>query len=833
MRGNLVPTTEKFKRSLIWLLLFFMIAVLPLFVEQAAPAHGSTVPPVTTITLHKNLLPAGDPGDFELLFDDTIVVANTQVNPEGTQPIQNLADGVHKIKEKVKPGTVLTDYEKSIACTKNNAPLAAVLKSDGVWDINVIAGDSIDCTITNTRIPAQLTLTKSDGGNFARPGSDLNYALNYTNNGLGGANNVLLTETVPLHTTFNGPTGWSCAIDAPAGTTCTRLIPRVEGKGKPDAVGSVTFTVKVNSRLPAGVTQLSNTASIGDSNNPTAATATDTTPVIAAPKLLISKSAGGATVEPGKVLVYTLVYTNTGNQDATNVVINETVPPNTTFLATSGVAWTCADGSVAGTPCKFTVGNLAAGTGKGSLPFRVRVQTPLPENTLQIVNTATIGDDRTPNAATATENTAVDIETDISISKDDGGVSVRRGSNIVYTITYANHGNQAVNNLEISETVPVNTTFVGDAAQWSCAVGAPAATVCKHTVGSLAEGQTGSLTFTVNVDGALSGDVTQITNQVSIGRSGEPALDDSIDGTTIDRAPDLSLTKDDGDVTVAPGGTVVYLLTYTNLGSRPANNIVIEETIPTNSTVDAANSSPEWACNNLTCSYNLSNLASGASGMVKFAVKVKGDVANTITQLTNQATIRDDGSLGVDANLVDNTAIDTTPIVHADSNAALRVTLVDYLLVDLDVDSFVSPGDTLLYRLTLKNVGPGSVTNILIANKPDANSALIAGTVRTDRGQVATGNTDGDTEVKVDLSTPLLSGAEVTISFQVKVNTTVTGNQLVTQATVTFLNAVTGSAGNLSSDDPDTMLDADATLTPLGNTSQATGRIIYLPIVRR
>jgi len=828
MPGEFVPTMEKSKRNLIWWLLFFMIVALPLFVEQTARAEGGTVPD-TTIKLHKNLLPAGDPGAFELLFDTTIVVTNTQINPDGIQLFHNLTSGTYSIKEKAKAGTVLSDYEKSITCTKGVDPLAATLKSDGHWEIKVAPGDTIDCTITNTRIPAQLALTKSDGGNVARPGSDLNYILTATSNSNGGASNVLLTETVPLHTTFSGPASWNCTIGAPAGTKCTRLIPYVEAHKDT----FVTFTVKVNPRLDAGVTQLSNTASIGDSNTPTAATASDTTPVIAAPKLLIGKSDGGVVVEPGKVLVYTLVYTNTGNQDATNVVINETVPPNTTFLAMPDVAWSCADGSVAGTPCKFTVGNLAGGNGKGSLQFRVRVQNPLPENTTEIVNTATIGDDRTASAATATEKTPADIDTDISIVKDDGGASAKPGGDVVYTISYANNGNQVINNLEIIETVPDNTTFVGDTTQWNCTFGAPAATVCKHTVGSLGEGQTGSLPFTVKVNEILPVDVTQITNQVLIGQSGAPTLDDSIDVTTINRAPDLSLTADDGGLTVAPNGTVVYMLNYTNLGSRPATGIVIEDAIPTNTGFDTANSSPGWTCTIGICTYRVGNLASGASGTAKFAVKVNPEVSRDVVQVTNQATIHDDGSLGVDANLADNTSGDTTPIVHFNSDSALRVTLVDYLLIDFDADSQVSPGDTLLYRLTVENLSPEPVTNILIENRPDANSALVAGSVRTDRGQVITGNTAGDTAVKVDLSSPLPGGSGVTISLQVKVNADATGSRLVSQATVTFLNGVTGSAGNLSSDDPDTATDSDATLTPLSNTAPIAGRIIYLPLVSK
>ncbi len=120
--------------------------------------------------------------------------------------------------------------------------------------------------------------------------TDLNYVLSYTNNSNGGASNVLLTDTVPLHTTFVGPAGWSCASGAPAGTKCTWLIPRVDAH----TTGSVLFTVKVNAPLASRRHATDQYGAIGDSTNPNAATAKDTTPVIAAPKLLISKSDGGS-----------------------------------------------------------------------------------------------------------------------------------------------------------------------------------------------------------------------------------------------------------------------------------------------------------------------------------------------------------------------------------------------------------------------------------------------------------------------------------------------------------------------------------------------------------
>src|SRR3712207_8258775 len=53
---------------------------------------------------------------------------------------------------------------------------------------------------------------------------------------------------------------------------------------------------------------------------------TDTTPVTAQPDLTITKSDGGANAAPGSTVAYTLNYANAGNQNATGVVVTETVP---------------------------------------------------------------------------------------------------------------------------------------------------------------------------------------------------------------------------------------------------------------------------------------------------------------------------------------------------------------------------------------------------------------------------------------------------------------------------------------------------------------------------
>src|SRR5205085_8529989 len=130
---------------------------------------------------------------------------------------------------------------------------------------------------------------------------------------------------------------------------------------------TATFAVTVNGSLPAGTTQVSNTASIADDGangtDPTPGnnSGSDTTPITGAPDLSISNSDGGSSVAPGATATYTLTYANAGTLGATGVVLTETVPANSTFNSGASTAgWICVPNNNAGSTCTLAIGALPA-----------------------------------------------------------------------------------------------------------------------------------------------------------------------------------------------------------------------------------------------------------------------------------------------------------------------------------------------------------------------------------------------------------------------------------------------------------------------------------------
>ncbi len=635
--------------------------------------------------------------------------------------------------------TVLNPVDAGVNQLSNTASIA----DDGTNGPDPAPGNNTAADTTTVIAAPDLTLSKTDGDISAVPGQTFPYTLTLSNVGNQGATGVIITETVPLHTTFNAGAsspGWSCAPNNNAGSTCTLTVGALAGGG---ASTTRRFAVTVVPSLPAGVTQTTNTASLSDDGangaDPTPAnnTASDTTPLIAAPDLVLSKSDGGASVTPGGTVAYTLAYTNTGTRGATTVVLTETVPANTTFNAgASSAGWTCAPNNNAGATCTLAVGALNVGQ-SDSKTFAVTVVNPVAAGVNQLSNTARIGDDGTngmdptPANNTASDTTTVNAVPELSITKSDGGASAAPGVTVAYTLTYANTGNQGATGVVLSETVPLNSSFNTGAssAGWSCANGAPAGSTCTLSITALAAGGSGARTFAVTVVNPVPAGVSQLSNTASIGDDTTngtdpvPGNNTASDSTPINAAPDLTLTKTDGNISAAPGQTVAYTLTVTNVGNQGATGVVLSETVPLNSSFNAGASSAGWSCANgapagTTCTLAVGALTGGGTVASRtFAVIVNAPIAAGVTQLSNTAAVTDDGTNGADPTPANNTAADTTPITST----------VDLVLAKTDGGISAVPGQTVAYTLTVTNAGNQLLTGVVITERVPLGSTFNAG----------------------------------------------------------------------------------------------------------
>ncbi|MEM1246735.1 MAG: LruC domain-containing protein [Acidobacteriota bacterium] len=423
---------------------------------------------------------------------------------------------------------------------------------------------TLDLPILESDKTASL-LADADNSGTVSPGDTVRYEVALTNSGAGAATDLVLQDTPDANTSL---------VIGTVVVGGSEVVVSGNGAGDVDVhvtlaslaagqTSTVQYDVVVAPALAAGIETVTNqgvwTSTEVDpvaTDDPSVPGFADATivPVDAAPDLGVSKTDGDEDAIPTGLLTYQVTYANGGNQDATGVTVTETVPDHSIYLApNSNYAWSCPDGSPAGTQCVANVGSLAAGAG-GSFTFAVRVVDPLPGGVTALANTVTIqddgsnGDDLDLSDNQGSDTTPINASPGLTLTKSDGDAVALFGSPVVYTLSYSNDGNQVAQGVVLTETVPADTIFDAAASapsSWSCGDASSAGTECTLSLGQLAVGASGSETFAVRTlasagEGGLVQNTATIRDDGS-GASGQPVTESASDTTPV-RAPTLTKT---------------------------------------------------------------------------------------------------------------------------------------------------------------------------------------------------------------------------------------------------------------------------------------------------
>jgi uncharacterized repeat protein (TIGR01451 family) len=462
---------------------------------------------------------SGNSAAYELTFtdqfDDSLWLPGSLVPidvPPGFTLSENTAGGFitvtlatagnpGKPEEVLAPGeTVTVEFSMELV----NGGIVGVTQIDNTVNVEAtsLPGDdpgerTYTTDATDSLFFPDLALEKTwNGPSFpgpASPGDTLTYTLTLANTGLADATVVAITDVPDSIGEFIAgsvtASGAGVVVDGNApGDSELNVAYATLGAGN---TVTVSYQVRVPLPYPNGQTApqlLSNQANADSkeqqgivSDDPGTTDPDDPTVVdiVADPVMLISKDDQVALTAPGATIRYRIDYGNVGNQDATGVVISETVPANTLFSALGSTAgWSCPPRSGPGTRCDFTVGNLSLAP--GSVIFAVQVDDPLDAGVDEIINTVDISDDGiefdgstpVPSTDTAMEQTPIGgALPQLTIDKDDGGIGVSPGQRYSYQIDYANIGNQGATGVVITETVPEDVVFSATGSlptRWSC-----------------------------------------------------------------------------------------------------------------------------------------------------------------------------------------------------------------------------------------------------------------------------------------------------------------------------------------------------------------------------
>ncbi len=701
---------------------------------------------------------------------------------------------------------------------------------------------------------ADLAIAKT-GTAAVNQGGAVTYTIVVTNAGPSSVTAAPITDSVPANLT--GVT-WTCVS---AGTA---VCSTASGTGNAISLAaniaagggnSVTITVTGTATTPGSITNTATVATPAGTTDPTPGNNTSSQPTLITPlaDLTIVKT-GPATVVQGQPVTYTLTVTNNGPSAVTGATIADAVPSQFT-----GVSWSCANagtatcGSASGTGNAINLlADIAAGAGN-SVTITVTATATTATEPGSVTNTATVA----PPAGTtdpAPGNNSSSVPTTIfgipvitvtkadalQVDADGDGVP-SPGDTLRYTVTIANSGNGQATGVALSDVINANLQFVtgsqvltgGGTFAFTPGGGAPFGGSFVVTGATIPVASSLTLVYDTQVRNPLPAGVSQVRNQTLVSGSNFPSTPSNDPKTSapgdptvtpLTASPRIALDKEwtlavDADASgdASPGDTLQYTITVTNTGNQAGVGSVVNDVndpnvalvtgtvVVTQGTVTSGNVSGN------VVGADLGEIpGAGGDARVEYRVRIANPLPAGVTSVSNQATISGTNfpsTLSNDPRTPPGGDPTVTPIVAAPVPTAFKEAS---LVVDSDGDGIPSPGDTLLYTVTLRNAGNQNAANATYTDTVDANTTIVLGSVQSSQGAVTAGN-GGGANVAANLGT-LAALQSATVTYRVTINSPVPAgtNQVVNQGTL-------GATGvpPVRTDDPSTAATGDPTVVTI------------------
>ena len=314
------------------------------------------------------------------------------------------ATGNYSFDEVIRTVTWIVDLAKGESRTFY---VNAIVSGYGNVTNSLVVGNKT--TGVNVTVPE---IIPDKTANISNPnfGDNVNYTVTVTNDGIGDANNVVITDVLDKGLKFLNATG-NFTYDEKTGTI-TWIVDLAKGETK-------TFNVNVTV-LGYGV--LPNTVAVG---NKTAVRN------ITVPEIITVKEVNSSDIHIGDEITYTITVSNPGKINATNVVIRDILPEGLKFInASNGGVYDPVTGIIT------WILNITANS---TVDLTVDVCVNKSGN---ITNTVNVGN-KTSNC-TIESGDIVDLEIHIVADKSE----IYVGDNIVYTVTAINNGpSDAINTI--------------------------------------------------------------------------------------------------------------------------------------------------------------------------------------------------------------------------------------------------------------------------------------------------------------------------------------------------------------------------------------------------
>ena len=498
----------------------------------------------------------------------------------------------------------------------------------------------------------EVTGEKSAGSTvLATGGETIDYTISYTNTGNVPLSNLMIKDMLD-DAEFEGAIVENLAINGMANSGNI-----IQGVTIPNlAVGDtvyVTFKVTLAASLPTGDGILQNTALAisekGEEFEAETTVPTDAAPKLSGEKTITAESGAEAGIaEAGETLSYAISYTNTGNLDATDVIITDTLmdtefggvdPTNVTVIGGTTNTGTLKTG--------INVGTVAAGE-TVTVTFDVTLPSPLPAGNGILKNTATVTDpdpDKPGEIEVPTE-AAPELDGRKDVLDNNKNGRAESGEGLVYTITYTNTGNLATTDDIIIVDTLDDTEFLGAVVSDLMVDGVTNTgdITTGINVGKLEAGQTVTVTFTITLANPLPAGDGILKNIATV--NDIPLEKEIPTNATSELIGTKEVADESANGEAEAGEKLSYTITFENIGDlATSTDVIVRDTLDdtefVGSTITNLMVNGVINAGDITAGINTGILAPGESVVVTFDVTLANPLPTGDGILKNIATAND------------------------------------------------------------------------------------------------------------------------------------------------------------------------------------------------
>ena len=478
------------------------------------------------------------------------------------------------------------------------------------------------------------------------------------------------------------------------------------------------------------------------------------------PWLQVTKSGVHASqITAGSQIVYNIDVVNNSSVAAENVVVTDTAPANTTITSVIG-------GTNNNGVATWNVGTLAPGQ-RRTVSMIVTVNNGVANGTV-INNVANVT--YTGGSTPSNNYTVVVVDTqprdnfNIVKRSDKTGQNVTAGDIVKFYIDVTNTSSQAINGMQVYDTIPSGTEYVNNSANPSASLNG---STLNWIIESIAPGQTVTLSFDVRVTATYAMQVRNIATGVT-NTTSKPS-NEVVINVTGSGGTNVQLNKTGVHASqVTAGSQIVYNIEVVNNSAAAVENVVVTDTAPANTTITSVIGGTN---NNGVATWNIGTLAAGQRRTVTMIVTVNNGVANG-TVINNVANVTYTGGSTPSNNYTVIVNNGTDPDPYTNFTISKRSS----------TNSNVNNGDTITYYIDVRNVGNAAINGMRVVD------AIPYGTTYQQGSANPYANFDGST-LDWTLNT-LAPNQTVTLSFSVQVTNAQSGS--------TIRNTATGTAGNVT-----------------------------------